>query len=83
MECYCKFPDRGECYTFGSNQFGQLGVEGEISPRSVQKVTALEHIKIVKVACGDTFTTAISEGNVFSCCGKINHFLKLISCGIF
>ena len=51
-----------------------LGVEGEIAPRSVQKVIALEHIKIVKVAFGDTFTTAISEGNVFSCCGKINYF---------
>ena len=45
----------------------------------MQKVTALEHIKIVKVACGDTFTTAISEGNVFCCCEKIEPLLKLIS----
>ncbi len=54
--------DSGECYTFGGNQFGQLGVDGEVTPRAVQKVAALEHMKITRVACGDTFSTAVSEG---------------------
>ena len=60
------FSDTGECYTFGSNQFGQLGyVESACDGRSPQKVSALGCNHIDKVACGDTFTVAVSRGNVF------------------
>ena len=71
----CANLDSGECYTFGSNQFGQLGVDGNVKPRQVQKVTSLEHIKITKAACGDTFTTAVSEG--LSVCLDFVHIERL------
>ncbi|KAL5016244.1 hypothetical protein ScPMuIL_005833 [Solemya velum] len=55
----------GQCLTFGSNQFGQLGHEG--NSRVPQLVKALEAMKITNVACGDTFTVAVAgEGDLFS-----------------
>ena len=54
--------DGGECFTFGSNQFGQLGVDEDVIPRKVQKVTKLEGHKLIRVACGDAFTTVVSDG---------------------
>lgn len=52
----------GECYTFGSNQFGQLGVETETGNRKPKLVSSLQD-KIVFISCGDIFTVAVSEGN--------------------
>ncbi|XP_006811323.1 serine/threonine-protein kinase Nek8-like [Saccoglossus kowalevskii] len=59
--------DKGECYTFGSNQFGQLGHGVVGQNRQMGKVLFPEGTKILDVACGDTYTVAIgSEGEVFS-----------------
>ena len=52
----------GKCYTFGSNQFGQLGYEKEPQDRRPAQVKALNSCKLSAVACGDTFTMAVSEG---------------------
>ncbi|XP_060071044.1 serine/threonine-protein kinase Nek8-like [Ylistrum balloti] len=51
----------GQCYVFGSNQFGQLG-NSEGTNRQIQLVRALLNQKVTKVACGDTFTVASVEG---------------------
>ena len=49
--------------TFGANQFGQLGYEQQSgSDRRPQKVDALEAHKMTMVACGDTYTAAVSQG---------------------
>ncbi|XP_041360031.1 serine/threonine-protein kinase Nek8-like [Gigantopelta aegis] len=57
----------GQCYTCGSNQFGQLGHDTENPSRQPHQVKALQPYKITKVACGDTYTVAASEdGEIFS-----------------
>lgn len=56
----------GKCYTMGSNQFGQLGYDKEQSDRRPGHVKVLSSSKISAVACGDTFTVAISDGKSFS-----------------
>lgn len=52
----------GDCYTFGSNQHGQLGTSSRRVSRAPCRVQGLEGIKMVMVACGDTFTVAIGAG---------------------
>ncbi|XP_037056468.1 serine/threonine-protein kinase Nek8 isoform X2 [Peromyscus leucopus] len=49
----------GDCYTFGSNQHGQLGTSSRRVSRAPCRVQGLEGIKMVTVACGDAFTVAI------------------------
>ncbi|XP_074244556.1 serine/threonine-protein kinase Nek8 isoform X3 [Saimiri boliviensis] len=57
----------GDCYTFGSNQHGQLGTNARRGSRAPCKVQGLEGIKMAVVACGDAFTVAIgAEGEVYS-----------------
>ncbi|XP_020923143.1 serine/threonine-protein kinase Nek8 isoform X2 [Sus scrofa] len=57
----------GDCYTFGSNQHGQLGTNARRVSRAPCRVQGLQGIKISTVACGDAFTVAIgAEGEVFS-----------------
>nr|XP_040125127.1 serine/threonine-protein kinase Nek8 isoform X7 [Ictidomys tridecemlineatus] len=57
----------GDCYTFGSNQHGQLGTNARRGSRAPCRVQGLEGIKMVTVACGDAFTVAIgAEGEVYS-----------------
>ncbi|XP_078230092.1 serine/threonine-protein kinase Nek8 isoform X3 [Callithrix jacchus] len=57
----------GDCYTFGSNQHGQLGTNARRGSRVPCKVQGLEGIKMAVVACGDAFTVAIgAEGEVYS-----------------
>ncbi|XP_073902573.1 serine/threonine-protein kinase Nek8 isoform X1 [Castor canadensis] len=57
----------GNCYTFGSNQHGQLGTSVRRGSRVPCQVQGLEGIKMVMVACGDAFTVAIgAEGEVYS-----------------
>ncbi|XP_006891025.1 PREDICTED: serine/threonine-protein kinase Nek8 [Elephantulus edwardii] len=54
----------GDCYTFGSNQHGQLGTS---APRSSRVPCRVQGIKVAVVACGDAFTVAIgTEGEVYS-----------------
>lgn len=52
----------GDCYTFGSNQHGQLGTSSRRVSRAPCRVQGLEGIKMVMVACGDAFTVAIGAG---------------------
>ncbi|XP_012582104.1 PREDICTED: serine/threonine-protein kinase Nek8 isoform X2 [Condylura cristata] len=57
----------GDCYTFGSNQHGQLGTSARRVSRAPCQVQGLQGIKIAMVACGDAFTVAIgAEGEVYS-----------------
>nr|XP_045015578.1 serine/threonine-protein kinase Nek8 isoform X2 [Jaculus jaculus] len=57
----------GDCYTFGSNQHGQLGTNVRRGSRAPCQVQGLEGIKMVMVACGDAFTVAIgADGEVYS-----------------
>lgn len=57
----------GDCYTFGSNQHGQLGTNARRVSRAPCQVQGFQGIKIAMVACGDAFTVAIgAEGEVYS-----------------
>nr|XP_017496347.2 serine/threonine-protein kinase Nek8 isoform X1 [Manis javanica] len=57
----------GDCYTFGSNQHGQLGTSARRVSRAPCQVQGLQGIRIAMVACGDAFTVAIgAEGEVYS-----------------
>uniref|UniRef100_A0A8I3RWE9 Serine/threonine-protein kinase Nek8 n=1 Tax=Canis lupus familiaris TaxID=9615 RepID=A0A8I3RWE9_CANLF len=57
----------GDCYTFGSNQHGQLGTNARRVSRAPCQVQGLQNIKIAMVACGDAFTVAVgAEGEVYS-----------------
>ena len=75
----------GECYTLGSNQFGQLGLSSseprsdhaadQLGPRSpsdrvvvtgggggsCHRVSHLERHFVTHVACGDSFTVAVTK----------------------
>ncbi|XP_037018714.2 serine/threonine-protein kinase Nek8 isoform X2 [Artibeus jamaicensis] len=53
----------GDCYTFGSNQHGQLGTNARRVSRAPCQVQGLQGIKIAMVACGDAFTVAIGAGD--------------------
>lgn len=62
--------DDGQCFTFGSNAFGQLGYERKTSTRLPQCVESLIDENIVHIACGDTFTVAVSNNNKVFTWGK-------------
>ena len=59
------FLETGQCYTFGSNQFGQLGWNAPSSNREVNKPEKLKHLLVKFVSCGDTFTMAVTQGISF------------------
>lgn len=52
----------GQCYTFGSNQHGQLGTNSCHHSRVPRLVEGLQAMKVTVVACGDAFTVAIGAG---------------------
>uniref|UniRef100_A0A669P9J5 Serine/threonine-protein kinase Nek8 n=1 Tax=Phasianus colchicus TaxID=9054 RepID=A0A669P9J5_PHACC len=55
----------GQCYTFGSNQHGQLGTNSCRNSRVPHLVVGLRAMKVTVVACGDAFTVAIgADGEV-------------------
>lgn len=56
------FVVEGQCYTFGTNQFGQLGNQTNNS-RQPQEVKIAQTQKVAMVACGDTFTVIVADGN--------------------
>lgn len=60
----------GDCYTFGSNQHGQLGTSARRVSRAPCQVQGLQGIKIVMVACGDAFTVAIGTGDEWELWGQ-------------
>lgn len=52
----------GELFTCGANQFGQLGYQTDFNSKQAGQVYTLKDHKIQMVACGDTFTVAVSQG---------------------
>ncbi|XP_045930843.1 serine/threonine-protein kinase Nek8 isoform X2 [Micropterus dolomieu] len=57
--------ERGQCFTFGSNQHGQMGCSSRRNSRVPYPVPGLQGITMA--ACGDAFTLAIgSEGEVYT-----------------
>uniref|UniRef100_A0A674N432 Serine/threonine-protein kinase Nek8 n=1 Tax=Takifugu rubripes TaxID=31033 RepID=A0A674N432_TAKRU len=57
--------EKGQCFTFGSNQHGQIGCSSRRSSRVPYQVPDLQGISMA--ACGDAFTLAIgSEGEVYT-----------------
>ncbi|XP_043910354.1 serine/threonine-protein kinase Nek8 [Protopterus annectens] len=59
--------ESGQCYTFGSNQHGQLGTNTRRNSRVPYEVSRLSGVKITMVACGDAFTVAIgAEDEVYT-----------------
>ncbi|MBN3325201.1 NEK8 kinase, partial [Atractosteus spatula] len=57
--------DKGQCFTFGSNQHGQLGCSTRRNSRVPYLVPGLQGITMA--ACGDAFTVVIgAEGEVYT-----------------
>ncbi|XP_031729451.1 serine/threonine-protein kinase Nek8 [Anarrhichthys ocellatus] len=57
--------ERGQCFTFGSNQHGQMGCSSRRSSRVPYPVPGLQGITMA--ACGDAFSLAIgSDGEVYT-----------------
>lgn len=57
--------EKSQCFTFGSNQHGQLGCSSRRTSRVPYPVPGLQGITMA--ACGDAFTLAIgSEGEVYT-----------------
>lgn len=52
--------EKGQCFTFGSNQHGQIGCSSRRSSRVPYQVPDLQGISMA--ACGDAFTLAIGSG---------------------
>ena len=51
----------GEVFTWGNNRFGQLG-HGDLNNRTITtKVAALAGLVIIKIACGRSHTTALTD----------------------
>jgi len=53
----------GELYTWGNNDFGQLGNPSKRAFDQPAKVSALGGVKIVDFACGENFVAALSENS--------------------
>ncbi|XP_022248106.1 serine/threonine-protein kinase Nek8-like isoform X2 [Limulus polyphemus] len=54
--------EQGEVFTVGSNQDGRLGTETtETIPNRVIKVEGFGTSKVSQIACGDSFTVALTE----------------------
>ena len=66
-----------KCYTFGSNQCGQLGYNRSHDDRKPAMVTSLSSYTLSTVACGDVFTVAISNSNCYTFgsnqCGQLGY----------
>ncbi|XP_018392774.1 PREDICTED: RCC1 and BTB domain-containing protein 1-like [Cyphomyrmex costatus] len=59
--------DNGEVYGWGDNDIGQLGVGDKRGRQMPCQLNLLKGIVIVKVACGDTHTLALTdEGNLYA-----------------
>lgn len=57
----------GELYTCGANPFGQLGYRTDFNSKMAGQVVTVKDHKVTMVACGDTFTVAVTQdGEVFS-----------------
>lgn len=56
----CVLAEKGQCFTFGSNQHGQMGCSSRRSSRVPYLVPGLQSITMA--ACGDAFTLVIGSG---------------------
>jgi alpha-tubulin suppressor-like RCC1 family protein len=70
--CMFVITSAGALYGWGSNQYGQLGVEA-VLPKGVENPLKIDlPEKVQQVACGDGFTMVLlKNGQVYSC-GKAN-----------
>ncbi len=60
----------GECYSWGSNKFGQLGM-GNLSNQNEPKlVKELSHTSIESVSCGSTHSLFLSKFKEVYACGE-------------
>lgn len=65
VDLYNLLVENGELFTFGSNQFGQLGHGSAFSGASPHKVEGLANSFVSFVSCGDTFTVAATDSKHF------------------
>ena len=70
----------GQLYTCGANQFGQLGYQTDFNSKQAGQVVILQDQRITMVACGDTFTVAVSEGRLYTL--TVNRLVRWSLCGI-
>ena len=70
--------DDGDVYTFGANQFGQLGHGSDAPNNMPHKVMALHDKPVLFVACGDTFTVAATKGLRLN---RVSFYISL-TCGV-
>jgi hypothetical protein len=47
-------------YSFGRNNYGQLGIGNQIDQSTPQIITTLQSIQIVQIACGSEHTLALT-----------------------
>ncbi|XP_062509330.1 serine/threonine-protein kinase Nek8-like isoform X2 [Corticium candelabrum] len=62
--------EKGQCFTVGSNAFGQLGYRRDAALKGPQLVRALDGKRVDLVQCGDTFTVAVTSGGHVYTWGK-------------
>ena len=72
----------GDCYTLGYNQFGQLGLADSgdgvgSSGGGCHRVTQLEGHVVTDVACGDSFTVAVTKRMCLAVCLSVSLSLDL------
>lgn len=70
--------ENGKLYSWGLNNYGQLGEGDSYVVSKPVNIDALNHHKIIKISCGENFSMALSDkGEVFSWgmgnCGQLGH----------
>ena len=57
----------GQCYAWGQNKYGQLGIVSHEMAEMPQKIEELSDKKVIKISCGAYHSMALtSDGEVFS-----------------
>src|SRR5690349_17347399 len=57
----------GLVFSFGKNEYGQLGLGNKIDQTTPQLITSLENIRIKKISCGRDHSLLLSEdGLIYS-----------------
>jgi len=59
--------EEGEVYVWGSNFYGQLGIENSVNEKKLSKVVSLSNKRIVQIVGGGHHTHCVtSDGEIFS-----------------
>ena len=58
------FPENDGIYSFGSNEYGQLGIGNNFDQPTPHKVEFFDKMKINEISCG-SYHTIISTGKPF------------------